>query len=225
MSRLRGRGFRALPLAPGGHPRYNSIILTDAGTHFSEWLSNAWAVLALFVLPVGGGIPGGVLLAKSRGLWWPTVAALYFVSDLLLAVAFEPLMMAFISVGQRSERVAKIVAAMKVAMAKTLPALARRPGAFALIWLSFAADPMTGRAAARAAGHGFVSGWTLAIAGDMVYFFMIMASTLFLSGILGDGTYATVIILVLSMGVSYLARHPWVSQLFSKRKTAAVAGK
>jgi len=58
---------------------------------------------------------------------------------------------------------------------------------------------MTGRAATAAAGHGFIAGWTLAIAGDLVYFLLIMVSTLWLNGILGDGTWTTLIILALMM--------------------------
>lgn len=45
-------------------------------------------VLMLFLIPVGGGIPAGVLLARTMGLRWPVTAGLYFVSDLILALAF-----------------------------------------------------------------------------------------------------------------------------------------
>ena len=33
-----------------------------------------WPVLTLFLVPAGGGIPPGVLLAKSRGIPWPETA-------------------------------------------------------------------------------------------------------------------------------------------------------
>jgi len=46
----------------------------------------------LFLLPVGSGIPAGVLLARANGLSWPVTAGLYFVSDVALAVAFEPVL-------------------------------------------------------------------------------------------------------------------------------------
>jgi hypothetical protein len=46
----------------------------------------------LFLLPVGGGIPAGVLLARAIGLSWHVTAGLYFVSDVVLAVAFEPVL-------------------------------------------------------------------------------------------------------------------------------------
>jgi hypothetical protein len=59
-------------------------------------------------------------------------------------------------------------------------------GPLGLIVLSFTVDPNTGRAAAAAAGHGPVVGWTLAIIGDMFYFAVLMASTLWLSEALGN---------------------------------------
>ncbi len=42
-----------------------------------------------------------------------------------------------------------------------------------------------------------LASWLIAIAGDMIYFALIMASTLWLDGILGDGTITTLVILVL----------------------------
>lgn len=66
----------------------------------------------------------------------------------------------------------------------------------ALIGISFSVDPMTGRAVAKAAGHGFLSGWAIAICGDMFFFLVIMSSTLWLSHVLGDGTAAVIIVML-----------------------------
>ena len=112
-------------------------------------------VLTLFLIPVGGGIPAGVLLARARGIGWPAMELLYFISDVLIA---------------------------------------------------FGVDPMTGRTAAHAAGHGFLSGWTLAITGDMMYFTVIMVSTLWLNSVLGDGTKTMVIILIAMFAVPELIK-------------------
>ena len=79
-------------------------------------------------------------------------------------------------------------------------------GPLALILFSFGSDPMTGRTVAVAAGHGFVKGWTFAIIGDLFYFSLLMVSTLWLNDVLGDGTWATVIILVLMVAVPILIR-------------------
>ena len=158
----------------------------------------------LFLIPVGGGIPGGVLLARSRGLGWPVMTGLYLISDLVLACPFEPLMLGVVAAGKKSPTVARMRDAWNKSMAKTIARYGRKPGPLALIMISFGVDPMTGRAAALAAGHGFLAGWMIAIAGDMLFFLMLMVSTLFLSSILGDGTWATVIILVVTMVGSHL---------------------
>jgi hypothetical protein len=163
-------------------------------------ISSAWEVFVLFAIPVGGGIPAGVLLARSRGLRWPVMTVLYFISDLALACAFEPIMRVVIAVCQRSPRLLRGLEAVKKAWEKNSSRYqrsGRKLGVVALILISFGVDPMTGRAAARAAGHGFV-------AGDMLYFLMLMVSTLWLSAVLGDGTWATVIILLITMIGSHL---------------------
>jgi hypothetical protein len=158
--------------------------------------SNAGEVLTLFLIPIGGGIPAGVLLGKTRGLEWPTLAILYFVSDVILACVFEPVMYAFIHVAKRSPRLTRFLEAYKQSLAKSGFKYGVSAGPYALVLISFGVDPMTGRAAARAAGHGFISGWAIAICGDMFFFFLIMGSTLWLNNILGDGTMAAVIVML-----------------------------
>jgi len=136
-----------------------------------------WPVLMLFLIPVGGGIPAGVLLAARQGIAWPVTAALYLLSDLILAVLFEPVLLMLAAAGRRLPIVARFGAAMGQAMER---AAARHIGAgpFALILVAFGIDPMTGRAAALASGHGFVWGWAIAIAGDMLYYAVIAITTL-----------------------------------------------
>lgn len=168
-------------------------------------------VFTLFAIPIGGGIPAGVLLAKSRGIPWPGMMILYFLSDVLLAFVFEPVMWLVILWGKRSSRVTRLLHGLKQSVKRTTPGFGHTLGPLALIAVAFGVDPMTGRAAAKAAGHGFLSGWTISITGDMLYFSLIMASTLWLSHLLGDGTWATIIILVLMMGV------PAVIRRFRKR--------
>jgi hypothetical protein len=165
-----------------------------------------WEVLMLFLIPVGSGIPGGVLLARSRGIVWPVMMVLYLISDVILASVFEPLMLLVIAAGKRSAFLTRLREAFGKYMKKTTSFYGSSLGPFALIMVSFGADPMTGRVAAAASGHGFVVGWILAILGDMLYFTLLMVSTLWLSNILGNGTWATVIILLLTMVVPPLVR-------------------
>ena len=161
-------------------------------------------VLMLFLIPIGGGIPAGVLLAQKNGIGWPMATFLYFVSDVILALLFEPALKLMIVVGRKFPHFARLTEAFRLAMSRTT---ARRgAGPFALVMIAFGVDPMTGRAAAAAAGHGFVSGWTLAITGDMLYFIVIMVSTLRLSSILGDPDRAMWIILAAMFIVPMLVR-------------------
>lgn len=166
--------------------------------------SSATEVLTLFLIPIGGGIPAGVILAKTRGLHWQITALLYFISDLILACVFEPLMHGFIRLAKNSRPLTLWAETYKASLAKTGFRYGIKSSPLSLILLSFGVDPMTGRAAALAAGHGFIPGWTLAITGDMVFFALIMASTLWLDNLLGDGTLTAVIIMVAMIGVPML---------------------
>lgn len=155
-----------------------------------------WAVFLLFTIPVGGGIPAGVLLAKQRGVGWPAMELLYFLSDVVLAAVFEPVMLLLIAGARRQPALARVKDVLKETVRRTTSNFGATGGPLSLVLIAFGVDPMTGRAAARAAGHGFLSGWAIAIAGDMMYFTVIMASTLWLNSVLGDGTKTMVIIMI-----------------------------
>lgn len=158
-------------------------------------LSNAWDVLLLFMIPIGGGIPAGVLLGKSRGLHWLLMGVLYLISDIILACTFEPLMLLLIAAAKHSPFLGRVGEAFKQNMERTTSRYGKKLGAFSLILVAFGVDPMTGRAAAAAAGHGFLRGWMIAITGDMMYFFVILSSTLWLNRYLGNENQTTLIIL------------------------------
>ena len=161
----------------------------------NEYLTKLWDVFFLFAVPVGGGIPAGVLLAKSRGLDWVTMTALYFLSDLMLAILFEPMMMIFIRLRDRSVFLTRFSDSVKQTTARTIANYGPKPGPIMLVMIAFGVDPMTGRAAALAAGHGFYSGWAIAITGDMIFFAVLAISTLCLNSVLGDGTWTVIIIM------------------------------
>ena len=164
-------------------------------------------VLKLFLLPVGGGIPAGVLLARAKGLAWPITTALYLVSDIVLAVAFEPFLRLLAALGRKIPLLARVCAALK---ARTAPGLAplrgTSAGPISLVMISFGVDPMTGRASALAAGHGFIAGWAFAIAGDMVYFAVIALTTLRLNSYFRDPETTMMVVLGAMVAVPLLIR-------------------
>lgn len=157
-------------------------------------LSSLWDILLVYLIPFGGGIPAGVMLAQSRGVDWPMMMFVYFISDLILACAFEPTMHLLIKYGKKNEFLVRVGEAMKLMIQKTMEHYGNSSGIFALIMIAFGVDPMTGRAVAVAAGHGFLVGWMIAIAGDMIYFTLLMVSTLWLKSVIGNGTWTMFII-------------------------------
>jgi len=162
----------------------------------SHTLSSSLAVLTLFVIPVGGGIPAGVLLAKRRALAWPLTAFLYLISDILLAIAFEPILRLGSRFGNRSRVGARIGDAFRQATERSVAHFnGTGAGPLALVMIAFGVDPMTGRASALAAGHGFITGWAVAIAGDMLYFGVIAVSTLGLNTYIRNPNVTMLIIL------------------------------
>ncbi len=169
-------------------------------------LLKLWKVLLLFIIPWGGGIPAGVLLARTSGIAWQMTAFLYLVSDIILAILFEPILLLFLKAGKHIPFLARMNAALKKSLEKTREHYGNITSPFALVMISFGADPMTGRSLAVSAGHGFLSGWLIAITGDMIYFAVLMVSTLWLNSIIGDGTWTTLIIFALMMGVPVLIR-------------------
>jgi hypothetical protein len=165
------------------------------------------SVLKLFIIPVGGGIPAGVLLAKANGMAWPVTTLLYLFSDIFLAIAFEPILRLIAMVCGKVSFLSRISAALKAATARSVSHFGGTgAGPVALIMIAFGVDPMTGRASALAAGHGFITGWAIAIAGDMLYFGVIAISTLRLNSYIRDPNMTMVIILVAMFSVPVLVR-------------------
>ncbi|MFI5345646.1 MAG: hypothetical protein ACHQ51_04650 [Elusimicrobiota bacterium] len=164
-------------------------------------------VLLLFLIPLGFGIPAGALLAHRTGVGWPVMTILYFISDVILACLFEPILRAAAAAGRRSVRFARFSESFRTAMAKTAAYYGGTgAGPFTLIMIAFGVDPMTGRAAALAAGHGFVAGWAIAIAGDMIYFVVVAACTLKVSAWLGDPDRTMMVVMAGMLIVPLLLR-------------------
>ena len=167
-----------------------------------------FSVLKLFIIPVGGGIPAGVLLASSKGLAWPITAALYLVSDIALALAFEPILRLISMVVGKIPFLTRFSATFKAVTARSVAHIGgTSTGPLALVMISFGVDPMTGRTTAHAAGHGFIARWAIAIAGDMLYFAVIALTTLRLNSYFRDPNTTMLIVLAAMFIVPMLVRY------------------
>lgn len=167
-----------------------------------------FSVLKLFIIPVGGGIPAGVLLAQAKGLAWSVTTVLYLISDIALALAFEPILRLISVLVGKIPFIARFSAAFKAASARSVTHIGgTSAGPLALVMISFGVDPMTGRASAHAAGHGFITGWAIAIAGDMLYFGVIALTTLRLNSYFKDPNTTMLIVLGTMIVVPMLVRY------------------
>ena len=179
-----------------------------------------FSVLKLFIIPVGGGIPAGVMLAQTKGLAWPITTGLYLVSDIALAIAFEPILRILATVVSKVSFLARFSVVLKSVTARSVAHISgTSTGPLALIMISFGVDPMTGRTTAHAAGHGFIAGWAFAIAGDMLYFAVIALTTLRLNAYFKDPNTTMLIVLGAMFVMPVLIRYirSTKTQLFQRR--------
>jgi hypothetical protein len=187
------------------------------------WPGGALGVFLVFATQIGAGIPIGVIMGRDAGLTALQLVALYLASDVVLALTCEPILVALRWLGKRVDWLASLGSRMSRISGATGLSDGRVKGPLGLIMFSFVFAPAPARAASEAAGHGPLSGWTLAIIGDMIYFGIIMASTLLVISIFGDSRMSIAPLMVgawlLPMLVQRLRRQP--SAVSTKRSTGS----
>jgi hypothetical protein len=176
------------------------------------WPAGAVGVLLVFCTQIGAGIPLGVIMARNTGLSPVATAGLYLVSDVVLAFMTEPMLIALRWLAARVEFIGRLGNRLSKLSGATGLSQGRVQGPLGLILFSFAVAPAPARAASETAGHGFISGWSLAIIGDMLYFTLIMVSTLWASSVFGNDRVAVGAVLVgawvLPMLIRRIKRQP-----------------
>jgi hypothetical protein len=105
---------------------------------------------------------------------------------------------------KKSERLSQIGRLYKQSLLKRFEKVGVHPTPWNLILVSFGLDPMSGRTVAHSFGHGFVKGWMIAIAGDMIFFTVVMFSTIWLQGIVDDSNLVIMIVLTVMFLGPYL---------------------
>ena len=170
------------------------------------WPTGAWGAFLLFLIPIGGGIPLGVIMGRDAGLSPLTMSGMYFVSDIFMAVTHEPFFWLLGWLASAVPALGKVRDFFRKASSSAGLQDEGGRGPLGLILFSFTVDPISGRGAAAAAGHGFMAGWAFAIAGDMIYFGVLMAATLWLSGMFGDDRTTVGVVLMAVWGLSWLIR-------------------
>ncbi len=169
------------------------------------WPIGALGAFLLFLLPIGSGIPGGVLMAHASGIPPVVTTLLYFLSDIVLAFTAEPLIVGGRWLGRHVRGFARLGSLLERVIGGAGLKDRGVRGPVGLIGLAFIVSPTTARVAAAAAGHGMIPGWALAIAGDMSYFLLLLVMTLVLSSVVDDARLTIGIV----FGVMFLLPLLW----------------
>src|SRR5215212_831358 len=122
------------------------------------WPSGAWGAFLQFLIPIGGGIPLGVIMGRDAGLSPLTMSGMYFVSDIFMAVTHEPFFWLLGWLASISPTIGKVRDFFRKATDRAGLQDEGGRGPLGLILFSFTVDPISGRGAAAAAGHGFYTG-------------------------------------------------------------------
>ena len=171
-------------------------------------------VLLLFCIPGGMGIPPGVLLGSDGGLGPIVMTVLYFVSDIVLACVFEPLLVILAALARRLPFLSRAGNVVLAGIRHTMPA-GSTSAPLGIALTAFGAGLPFGRTLAAGAGFGLVASWFFTIAGDMAYFGLGMVSTLWFDNLLGDPRMAALAGLAVMFIVPAMIRR-W--QMYARQK-------
>jgi hypothetical protein len=181
--------------------------LLRAAQHFPG--GAAMLVLALFFSPVGPGVPAGVLLARHVPLPAAVTFGLYTLSDVLAAIVCHPL---FVLLRRHGRKVRPIrwlgrhvlsFAMMGVPRPEAgaaLPALGR------IATVGFGVDVYTGGILAIGLDVPRIAGWGAAIAGDLVYFAILLATSFAAASIIDNDWFVLGVMIVAMVVIQRLTR-------------------
>jgi hypothetical protein len=173
-------------------------------------------VFALFWAPVGPGIPAGVLLARHVGLNPLITITLYALSDVLGACVCHPLFAglrrlarrvpALRWLGQRLMKVAMFGARMPTAEDLQVGVKGLAPALFRIGTVGFGLDVYHGGMLVAGLPVPRILGWGAAISGDLVWFALLLVTSIATAAVVDDDRVQFVVMLVAMFVLPYVAK-------------------
>jgi hypothetical protein len=166
-------------------------------------------VLALFFAPVGPGIPAGVLLARHVPLNPVVTFGLYAFSDVLAAIICHPVFVLLRRHGRQIRPIRwlgrRILSLAMIGMrapepGHVAPALSR------VATVGFGVDVYTAGMLATGLPVPRILGWLSAIAGDLVWFALLLGTSLAAARIADDDRFIAVVVIAAMIVIPRLAR-------------------
>jgi hypothetical protein len=191
-------------LGEGGAAR-----LLDAARHFPG--GPTMLVFALFFAPVGPGVPAGVLLARHVPLNPGLTFGLYVVSDLIAAFVCDPLFGLLRRHGRQVQPLRnfgrRMLALAMIGVPRTYerlwPALSR------VAVIGFGVDVYSAGMLVTALRLPRLPGWLSAIAGDLVNFGLLLASSILAASIIDDDR-VNLLVMIVAMIVVHRLTKRWM---------------
>ena len=159
-------------------------------------------VFALFWAPVGPGIPAGVLLARHIPLPPVVTFGLYAITDLFAAAICHPIFLALRRHGRRIPRLhavgRKVLGFAMMGVPKTSSTGDGRlaPVLFRIATVGFGIDIYTGGILATGLPHAKLAGWGAALTGDLIWFALLLGSSIAAASIIDDDRFVGLVVLV-----------------------------
>jgi len=186
--------------------------LMEAARHFPG--GPAMLVFALFWAPIGPGIPAGVLLARHIPLSPLFTLGLYTLSDTLAAIVCHPL---FIVLRRHGRRVKPLYwlgrRMMALAMLGVRPPQGDEaqggrlaPTLFRIATVGFGADIYTAGMLTTVLRVPRIPGWASAIAGDLVWFSLLLGTSIVAASLVDDDRVIGLAVIVAMILIPRIAR-------------------
>jgi hypothetical protein len=186
--------------------------LLSAAQHFPG--GPVGLVLMLFFAPVGPGIPAGVLLARHVPLNPVLTFGLYAFSDVLAAIVCHPI---FVVLRRHGARVAPIrwlgrhVLSLAMVGVRAPESGGIAPKLLRIGTVGFGVDIYTAGMLVTGFGVPRVPGWLAAIAGDLVWFALLLATSFLAASIADDDRFIAVAMIVAMIVIPRLAQRVFPS--------------
>jgi len=186
--------------------------LLEAAQHFPG--GPVALVLTLFFAPVGPGIPAGVLLARHVPLNPAVTFALYALSDVMAAIVCHPI---FVVLRRHGARVAPIrwlgrhVLALAMVGVRAPEGAAVAPKLFRIGTVGFGVDVYTAGMLVTGLRVPRLPGWASAIAGDLVWFALLLGTSFVAASIADDDRVIAVAMLVAMIVIPRVAQRVFPS--------------
>jgi hypothetical protein len=181
--------------------------LLDAAQHFPG--GPIALVLTLFFAPVGPGIPAGVLLARHVPLNPVVTFGLYALSDVMAAIVCHPI---FVVLRRHGARVAPIrwlgrhVLSLAMIGVRIPESGGVAPKLLRIGTVGFGVDVYTAGMLVSGLRVPRLPGWASAIAGDLVWFALLLATSFLAASVADDDRVIAVAMIVAMIAIPRLAQ-------------------